>query len=280
MAKFYFLIILLLVNYSFSQAQIPNGSFELWEDVFDYEKPISWWTNQDTLYSRFEKDSNSIEGDFSLKIIPGAISSWNGCESRASIHVDFGNPLAKNSALTFFIKAISIDSSINNDPFLRIYIYYIDSLKQTNTILWSVPETFNEFTRIQIPLPDENLNGISILIAGGAGTNPTDGPCIHRTISWIDEMTIESISSNGYLKFQQNPEISVYPNPSSGLINVTCVDKAIMEYQLYSLTGEIISKGKMPSGQLLIQNKGIYILKLLIDSGTNGTFYSELIVVY
>ena len=279
MAKFYSIIFILLIHADLARAQIPNGSFETWEEIFNYEKPASWWTNQDTLYSRFEKDSISIEGNYSLKIIPGVISSWDGCESRASIHVDFGSTLLPNSALTFFIKSISIDSSNNDDAYLRMYVYCSDSISQFKTILWSVPEPFNEFTRVQIPLPDENVSAISILISGGAGTNPTDGPCIHRTISWIDGMTIESISSDGYSKFQPNPNVSVYPNPSSGLINISCIDKAINEYQLYSLTGQLISKGKISNGQLLIQDKGIYILKLLIASGPNVAFYSERIVV-
>lgn len=279
MAKFIFLIILLLVNHSLSRAQIPNGGFEFWEEVLNYEKPVGWSTNQNTIYSRFEKDSISVEGNFSLKILPGPISSWDGCENRASIHADFGAPLPPNSALTFFVKSISIDSSINNDAYLRIYIFYADSLTDFNTILWSVPEEIEMFTRFEIPLPNENIEAIAILISGGAGSNPVDGPCIQRTISWIDGMNIESISSNGYLKFQQDPDISVYPNPSSGIVNVSHVDTGIIEYQLYSLTGELVSKGKMSNRQLFIQDKGVYILKLLIDSGNGGTFYSELIVV-
>ena len=82
MIKFYFLIIILLIHYGLSRAQIPDGSVELWEEVFNYDKPAGWSTNQDTLHSRFEKDSISIDGNYSLKIIPGALFSWDGFESR------------------------------------------------------------------------------------------------------------------------------------------------------------------------------------------------------
>src|SRR5688572_1061242 len=109
MVKYLLLIIPLILDLESSQAQIPNGSFEFWEEVLNYEKPVGWSTNQDTNYTRIEKDTFAIEGNYSLKLMPTVTYSWQGCTSWAVTHVEFDSVLPYNSALTFYLKSVPED---------------------------------------------------------------------------------------------------------------------------------------------------------------------------
>ena len=64
MKKILYLLLLILPVQIFSQ--IANGGFEEWELIDNVEKPVSWATSeQDSLNIRIEKDSSSVEGDYS-----------------------------------------------------------------------------------------------------------------------------------------------------------------------------------------------------------------------
>ena len=78
MIKYLLILTLLILCFHEIKAQIPNGGFEMWDNVFNYEKPTLWWTNQDTIYTRIKKDTISMEGNYSLNLVPSVASSWHG----------------------------------------------------------------------------------------------------------------------------------------------------------------------------------------------------------
>lgn len=64
--------------------------------------------------------------------------------------------------------------------------------------------------------------------------------------------------------------IKVYPNPSTGIFNVTLTDKSVDRFEVYNLKGEIIStvnmKGKFETDIDLSQsNSGLYILRAIAN---------------
>ena len=279
MIKYFFSIMLSLLGFELGYAQIPNGSFESWETVNNYEIPSDWSTNQSALHPRFEKDSISIDGQYSLKIISSVTSYWEGCTSHAGIHVDFNNPLPSNSALTFYVKILPMDPIQDTGVYLIVLVNTFVAGIQTGGYDWWVPTSMEEFTKVGIPLITENIDAVSILIFGGASSHPADGPCGSRSITWIDGMDIETGTSDGFSPFLNKPNVSIYPNPSNGLINIRHVEGKRINYELYSLLGEFISKGQIENEELAIQEKGTYMLRLFVDEKDRSVFTSKLIVV-
>jgi len=278
MIKYLILIFPFWVHSLAAQVQIPNGDLELWESILNYEEPIGWFTNNDTLHTRLEKDSIAVEGVYSLKFIPTVFSSWEICNSIAGIHVGLSEPLASNSKLVFYAKAIPFDPSLDSTVFLIVVVNVLDSGQIIKTYDWRTNTTLEEFSRIEIPIAGDNIDAINILIYGGASTNPTDGPCIGRSFSWIDDLSIESSTAVEPVTFIEKPNVSIYPNPTSGIVNIHCSEGHIESFELYSIVGALISKGKVENGQLNIQGKGMYVLKLVQSSSKQSVFFKKIII--
>ena len=251
----YGLLIVLFCNILVTTyTQIPNGGFELWETAGNFEKPIGWHVNQDSIYERFQKDSISVEGNYSLKIIPGAFSSWEGCNSRAFIRANFNSALPPNSALIFYVKSIPVHPEQDENVYLIIQVFAWDSNEVVNSYDWRTFSSVEDFTKVKIPLPDENINGLSILIFGGASTHPADGPCLSRSYTWIDGLYVDT--------GLPEDDVVIYPNPSDGNIQIHYPGAKHIAYELYSLLGQLISKGEVVNRQLTIDEKGVYALRL------------------
>ena len=58
--------------------------------------------------------------------------------------------------------------------------------------------------------------------------------------------------------------ITIYPNPTSGLINIGGVD-AEVDYQLYSVDGKLTQSGLITNQSLFIETPGLYLLKIKVD---------------
>lgn len=58
--------------------------------------------------------------------------------------------------------------------------------------------------------------------------------------------------------------ITIYPNPTSGLINIGGLDREA-EYELYSVDGKRIQSGLTTNQSLFIKTPGLYLLKVKVD---------------
>lgn len=250
-------------------AQIPNGGFEDWEQIQDYENPLHWETNQYgySTYKRFEKDTLSVEGNYSLKIVPGSFSAWYQCVSHAWTEVNLQMPIGENKSLTFFAKSIpdSLDHWGEGYVFLRVEGELFSAGSFKGSFEWYTYERIDDFTKIQIPIAHSNIDSLTIEIRGGALNGATDG-CPHRSYSWIDGFGIEDteISSTNAGLRPNKESISIFPNPSSGIIEIEKIASEITTYYLYSFDGKLIDYGNL-SGQttiLEIKQNGIFFLRL------------------
>ena len=84
------------------------------------------------------------------------------------------------------------------------------------------------------------------------------------TISVVD--VNETLSNEGF----KLSEISILPNPTSGALNITIVEKA--DYRLFNIKGQVLKKGVLVSGKNKINIssfvKGIYLLNIKTDKGS------------
>ena len=93
-----------------------------------------------------------------------------------------------------------------------------------------------------------------------------DGTSIEQqfTISVVD---VQETLSNEDFKLSG---ISILPNPTSGALNITIVEKA--DYRLFNIKGQVLKKGILISGKSKINissfAKGIYLLNINTDKGS------------
>jgi hypothetical protein len=72
-------------------------------------------------------------------------------------------------------------------------------------------------------------------------------------------------------------EFKVYPNPAKGFINVAIPINTIFSTEIYSSTGQLVSKtNNQPTINVSKLNSGIYILKV----SYNGKTYTKKVVIY
>jgi hypothetical protein len=260
------------------QAQIPNGGFEMWENEFNYLTPTRWWTNQDTIYTRIERDSISVEGNYSLKILPSVFSSWQGCNSQAGIRINFDSALAANSVLSLYAKSVPQDIAEDSSVYLLIFGFTFNADTVIGGYNWRTETPILEFEKIMIPLPGDHIDEMTIFIYGGSSSHPLDGPCLGRSTSWIDEMTIELATSVSQQNSEEKNDFMIYPNPSTGVVTISGPDKQPINYKLFSLDGKLITSGKIENSQLNIHEQGLYVLKLYVDFD-DPAIYSTMVVV-
>ena len=279
MKKYLLTTIVGIIVFSLSQAQIPNGGFENWEQVDNYEKPLNWSTNQDTFYTRLVRDTISVEGMSSMKLIPSEDIHLHGCESRAATFIEFSSVLPSNSNLTFYVKIVPEDPVQSESVHLRVVVISYDSVTSIGSNVWETFTSIDDFTRIDIPLEGQNIEALQIILYGAGISSPVDGPCQNRSFVWIDGMTINpSTSGDNYLSMVPSI-VSIFPNPTSGLMYVNSTIGKCTSYELYSMIGRIISKGKIDNDQFIIHEKGTFVLKLVNEIAGRNTYHSRIIVV-
>ena len=71
-------------------------------------------------------------------------------------------------------------------------------------------------------------------------------------------------------------DVGIYPNPSSGLFNLTNPSD-FKSYELYDLSGKLIAASVVNSAEIVVESKGVYLLVLKTLGGSSVT---QKIVVY
>ena len=85
-----------------------------------------------------------------------------------------------------------------------------------------------------------------------------------------DYTTVTNIENN-------NSEISVFPNPSTGTFTITNYELQIMNIEITDITGKLIYKSELviPNSQFVINKKGIYFININTENKT----YTEKIII-
>jgi hypothetical protein len=70
--------------------------------------------------------------------------------------------------------------------------------------------------------------------------------------------------------FQNDASISVYPNPTNGIVTINC-NNSIKSIQLYDVQGRLLQTNLVNENETTIdvstKSKGVYFLKILSDKG-------------
>ena len=171
-------------------SQVLIESFEDWEPSLFFEVPANWETNQDSNFARFEKSTEAVEGDYSLKIIPGTTSATQGCISVAQKGISLNGSVGQDKLLTFFVKTIPENPNISESVFLRVSGSFYKQGSFVGNYSWNATEKIESFEEFSISFPNADIDSIAIVISGGAEEGSND-ECETRSISWIDNFQIK-----------------------------------------------------------------------------------------
>jgi len=147
----------------------------------------------------------------------------------------------------------------------------------SNTITIPMSATLGN-TRMRIRIvEDDNHNMTSTEeLPCNLSTSDTD------VMDWgeTEDYTINITGTAGISESSQNNTISIYPNPSNGMITVINEKSANSDVEIYNLVGELVFKTAMNHQKtidLSNQPKGVYMVKM---TGENESIIKEKIVLY
>lgn len=271
MKKFLALSIILLTC-QLASAQIPNGGFESWTQEFNYETPTGWESNQDTFYLRVEKDSLSVEGNYSLKLNSNVQSAFFDCSSTVGMQTKFDEPVSDQQNISFYLRCIP-----DNPEFIffeLIASYYKDG--QLESYESYIPEqTFEEFTQIEMEDIPLGVDSLKIVIFSGALNGADDG-CYNFTNSWVDDLKINTTTTAVHNKIEK--QIEIFPNPSSGFFNIQQESNEYKTFRVLNILGKEILRGTLENSSFYITRRGPYILQLHSSKGREFDVVRKIIV--
>ncbi|GGE25940.1 T9SS type A sorting domain-containing protein [Psychroflexus planctonicus] len=128
--------------------------------------------------------------------------------------------------------------------------------------------------------------GDGICCGFGSGSYTLETDAGDEIISGGDFDASESVDFNNFISlsndtFELNNNVKLYPNPTNGTAYISNTSGNLVDYQIYTISGRLISKGEARANETQINlnqaNAGIYLVKLT-DQETQVTSTQKLIV--
>jgi len=271
MKNLYFFCCCLFSTISYSQ--IPNGSFESWEIVDNYEVPTLWQTNQDSTIVRVSKDQDSADGEYAMKFSSNAGSAWFDCASRATLYHKFDEAIGENQSFFFYLKTISLQQ--NEDPFFSLFCRpFVDGVQQ-EAIEWFSTTEYTEYTQIEIPIFNSAIDSIELILASGALNGADDG-CYSETEAWLDGFALSPSTTSNENVSKEN--INIYPNPSDQKFRISQEENEYQFYCIFNNLGQEVQSGKLENEEVILADQGIYFIHLFNRNEPNRKVTRKLIV--
>ena len=134
---------------------------------------------------------------------------------------------------------------------------YLDAGTNVNTYQWSTGDT------VQTILVDANGMPPGIYTYYVQGTD-SNGCMISDTIN------VEVSTCSGIDEALSNVKVSIYPNPTKGLVTLTSTEQ-MKEVELYNVLGEKVLDHETAATKLQLNidhlNKGVYVVRILYEKG-------------
>ncbi len=270
-------ICFLLFCFSSSLAftQIPNGGFESWTSSFNYEEPEFWETNNDTTHIRVARDPLSIEGEYSMKLSSNVTTAFLDCTSKATLNYKLTQPVGVDNSFSFNLRLLPDSSTNSTSTFFSFFcLPFVNGMSQP-AIIWQSDETYEDFTKIEIPILNPEIDSIFVEIASGAIGTVNDG-CAINTEAWVDGFSIDvsSTSTDDLTK----SKVSIYPNPTDQIVFIEQENNEYHEYFLFNSCGQKIQHGDLSRSEISIDGPGIYFLQLIGDFAKNQNIVQKIVV--
>jgi hypothetical protein len=245
----------LLIGFSVSAQQIPNGDLENWTEnvLLGFEDPDDWQTpNQYTaLLSIFTttKVSDAAEGSFAAKLEAKDVGGFitPGVITLGDFTVDFVNNTAYlTGGIPFTDKPAALTGSWKNFPvsgdFTMIIVYftkYSSDKGQTDTIgigQMMGTETVDSWTAFNIPIEffsTEDPDTMNLHVVSSNMLNLQLGSTIY-----VDDLAFEYEA--GINEINNKVEASVFPNPASEHLTFSLEENVKAELNVFNNDGQLV----------------------------------------
>jgi hypothetical protein len=272
-------------NLLMAQTPVPNGNFETWTDTVTAG---SWTTNNYSIggflnYNFVHRSTDAHGGTYAAQIetinIPilgdmGGLVTLGAYDMLSGL--SGGTPITgKPTKLSGYFKY----TPVNGDTMAVIVIMTKwngssrDTLFYNGVMAFSAVPAYNLF---EIPItydpPTASPDTVNIVAISSAGYAPQIGSMLY-----IDDLSF-TYGGIGIEEVSNNPVISVFPNPSTGLVNVILSGKE-NTISVFNMLGEVVYHSQTSAQTNMIdltgKPEGIYLIQ--IDNGSEK-FLRKLII--
>jgi hypothetical protein len=280
--KFAFFTIIIMFAFStlsFGQTQVPNGTFENWTDTVS---AASWNSNNYSVggflnYYFVHRSSSAHGGTYAAKVetltIP-VLGAMGGILTLGSYSVlsgfSGGQPITgKPIKLSGYFKY----APVSGDTMAVIVVMTKWNGTSRDTLFYNgmmSSSTVSAYTLFQIPISynpsTATPDSMNIIAISSAGSAPQVGSALY-----LDDLTFAY--SAGVEETQADAIMSVFPNPTTGNVNVLLNGES-NTVAVYNILGETIYSQNTSSKNLNIDlssfENGIYLLE--VNKGNNRYF--------
>ncbi len=264
------------------KAQIPNGGFENWDttNLFIYKHiyPVGWMSNN--LYWQSVNKQNAVvpstdahSGNYSMKMT--VLNDTSSSKQGASCGTFEGDLLMGEANGKFAIKnkPAGIEfwhkfTSPKKESFLLFVNLYNGENQVGSAMIYSEENsaTWSKLASVIDYSSNETPDSASISIMVGYSDTPTVG-----TVFMIDDLAFTTTTAINESSIENG--LNIYPNPSSGDINITLPNAPSNDIQLSlkDISGRTI---KTFSDEELILSQDL--IKLKINSYDPGIYLLEM----
>lgn len=291
MNRIFLLSALLGLSFLFCKAQVPNGSFEVWNNMGTYENPDGWGTMNDATASASiftaEKASPGNPGSYYLKLTSKTV----------------GNSVVNGIAVSGVLDTLTMQPlsgfSFNQRPasFNGRWQHMIFGSSQGSIVVTLTRWDTLSSTRVPVATATKNLTGMAmswanfsipftytdgsypdscVIVMKASGSNPTQDDYL-----WVDNLTfvgtITAISPATY----GLTGFSIAPNPGTGSTRIL-VDSNIEQaagLELISANGAVLysqthviqaGSNSIPVDfESLGMGSGLYFVKMTLEEGVS-----------
>ncbi len=256
---------LLLLNWNYSIGQIKNYDFEIWESVFSYEQPQSWYCNGLSFgaCTKFTIDStnHAVRMDNSLPCVDNEDPSQSKSLGYGTLSQYFKVP-SNEFDLSYDLVIDSIDMPAAFH--VRLFGYGIGEILHATH-----DDIFDGNVTHHISL-DTSIDSLRIRLAPiGIEKEMAAHDCDLGYISAIiDNIKVESTVRVSEIKKER---VSIYPNPSSGIVYIEQRDLEIRRVVVYDIYGRILAN-QIGGNKLLwaidLKELGnLFLVKVIYENG-------------
>lgn len=242
-------IIIALCTFQGLKSQIPNSSFELWEQKNNMEEPQFWKTNNQANFISVSKvPSLNQSGQYAMYLKSKGISFEGNGPGRASTTF---KPTSTQQILSFFYK---IDSIVDSQVELKIS--QKNNGVSSHVAIWKTDEIKPEGGTIYLSFAITSLDSLSLEVVAQTTMSPVGYKGYAEMI--MDDLKLTSTSNVTHSPFS---DIQIFPNPSEGRLIIK--NGQHLKYKIFALNGALIQSGVISDDEILIDKKGSFILQIM-----------------
>ncbi len=281
MKNFTFILILFFLITLKTNAQIPNGGFENWDNIGSFMEPIGFLTPNSEAIGNFYPITRSTDhyptfiGDYSIRmenntsLLPdidgfGVVlqnSSNNLFDGPNAAFPIIGHP----TSLTGYYKYAP-----QNGDTLRIQIFLSNQGSLVMNESFVSTDTIEDWTSFTIPFSFYNVadSGSILISAYNADGFPPEFVPRGNSVLYIDNLNFDELLNTVFEQNAKKKLFDLYPNPASDFVTLKTdyINKTILTMNIYNLIGERVRTEKMNST----------ILKIPIETLNNGVYMVEI----